>query len=501
MTTSQVQGDNPLLIEAADEETPLLQQKQQKKAPTPLPYLQIGIVLLLQLCEPLCSMSIYPYINELVSTLDIVKGDEKKVGYYAGLIESLFFATEAMTVLQWSRASDRIGRKPVLLVGLVGTILSILFFGLSTTFGALVISRCLCGLLNGNIGVMKSAMGELTDSSNRAEAFALLPVVWAAGASFGPLLGGSLARPADRFPDTAFASQFWKDYPYFLPCVATAGITAITFVITLIWFKEVRSQSKYTRKRVVSDASESSQSTITPTTPVVEEDDGPLPLRSVLTFPVVISICNYVTLAFLNISVNALLPLFFHMPVPMGGLDLDPVTIGYIMSLYGAGSGLFQVAFFSPLVRGLGVRKTFILSVATFVPVFLTFPMMSLIAKSWGVNWAVWILLAVMLSLLFLMDTAYGCIFMFVTASAPNKRSLGATNGLSQTTVSMARAIGPALSTSLYSFSIEYNILGGYGVYAVLAFLSVGAFILSQQLPRKLRGDDGEDHEEEDAKN
>ena len=61
----------------------------------------------------------------------------------------------------------------------------------------------------------------------------------------------------------------------------------------------------------------------------------------------------------------------------------------------------------------------------------------------------------------------------------------------------MARAIGPALSTSLYSFSIEYNILGGYGVYAVLATLSIGAFVLSQQLPRKLRGDDGEDHEED----
>ena len=64
MTT--IQDQNPLLIEAADEETPLLLQKQkQKKAPTPLPYLQIGIVLLLQLCEPLCSMSIYPYINEV----------------------------------------------------------------------------------------------------------------------------------------------------------------------------------------------------------------------------------------------------------------------------------------------------------------------------------------------------------------------------------------------------------------------------------------------------
>lgn len=136
--------------------------------------------------------------------------------------------------------------------------------------------------------------------------------------------------------------------------------------------------------------------------------DTPLPLLSVLSFPVVISILNYVTLAFLNISVNALLPLFFHMPVAMGGLNLDPVVIGYIMSLYGAGSGVFQMAFFTKLVKGYGVRKTFVISVATFGPVFLAFPLMSLVAKNWSVNFVVWTLLGIVLVLLFLMDTAYG---------------------------------------------------------------------------------------------
>ena len=77
-----------------------------------------------------------------------------------------------------------------------------------------------------------------------------------------------------------------------------------------------------------------------------------------------------------------------------------------------------------------------------------------------------------------------GCIFMFVTASAPNRRSLGATNGLSQTTVSIARAIGPAMSTSLFSFSVERNILGGYGVYAFFCTLSVLAVLLASQLPK-----------------
>ena len=82
---------------------------------------------------------------------------------------------------------------------------------------------------------------------------------------------------------------------------------------------------------------------------------------------------------------------------------------------------------------------------------------------------------------------------MFVTASAPNKRSLGATNGLSQMTVSIARAIGPAMSTSLFSFSVENNIFGGFGVYVVFVILSVLALRLATRLPSKI----WEEHESE----
>lgn len=190
----------------SSEETPLLPVSPAGKTRTPrtpLPKLQLSIIMLIQICEPLASQSIYPYINQLVRELDITGGDEKKVGYYAGLIESLFFLTEAMTVLQWSRASDRVGRKPVLILGLFGVAASILCFGLSRTFWTLVLSRCLCGLLNGNIGVMKSAMGDLTDKTNRADGFAYLPIVWATGASIGPLIGGTTPG---SFPRTVFRS-------------------------------------------------------------------------------------------------------------------------------------------------------------------------------------------------------------------------------------------------------------------------------------------------------
>lgn len=99
--------------------------------------------------------------------------------------QSIFFATQALTVLHWSRISDRVGRKPVILVGLFGLSLSMYLFGLSRTFWGLVISRSLAGALNGNIGVIKSMMAELTDSTNLARAYAYQPISWSSGATIG----------------------------------------------------------------------------------------------------------------------------------------------------------------------------------------------------------------------------------------------------------------------------------------------------------------------------
>ena len=92
--------------------------------------------------------------------LPIVGGDGRKVGYYTGIIVRLRyslkgrdahranllqlsanFAAEAVTVLHWSRLSDHVGRKPVLLSCLIGVNVSVVMFGLSRSFWALVF-RC-----------------------------------------------------------------------------------------------------------------------------------------------------------------------------------------------------------------------------------------------------------------------------------------------------------------------------------------------------------------------
>jgi hypothetical protein len=72
---------------------------------------------------------------------------------------------------------------------------------------------------------------------------------------------------------------------------------------------------------------------------------------------------------------------------------------------------------------------------------------------------------------------------MYITASAPNRRSLGALNGVAQTTASVVRAIGPASATSLFAYSIRHDFVGGYGVYVVIILIAIATSPLCAMLP------------------
>ncbi|KAF8441539.1 MFS general substrate transporter [Boletus edulis BED1] len=478
MTVSHTNSDEqlPLLSPAGD--------RSDRKKPNPLPKLQICALLLSVMIEPIASQCIYPFINQLVREIDITGGDETKVGYYAGMIESLFFATQAMTVLQWSRASDHIGRKPVLLLGVFGLSISMFCFGLSRTFTGLVLSRCITGALNGNIGVMKSMLGELTDSTNMAQGLSLLPIAWSVGMTVGPVIGGTLARPQDNFP-RLFSSPFWAQFPYFLPCGVTAGFSLLTFGATLLFLKETlppRAAPEKLHSSVDREAGghEISYGTVNQQTP---PSDAPIPLSELLSAPRVLRIANYGVLAALEIAVYSLQPLFYSTPIEYGGLGFTPMQIGLWMACFGICNGLFQALCFAPLVYRLGPKTLLRIGHLCFIPIFSLFPIINWIAQQCGLNWLVWVALICHLGLTIIMDMSFSCILMYITAAAPNRRCLGALNGVAQTTASIVRAVGPASATSLFAYSIQHNFMGGYGVYIILVLGTIATMPLGAMLP------------------
>lgn len=119
----------------------------------------LGATAICRVAEPIALTSIFPYSWVMVK--DFRVADRTDASFYAGILVSAFSLAEALTGMFWGGLSDRIGRKPVLLSGCFGTILSLLLVGFAPNFWVALLGRALGGLLNGNIGVIQTMVGEL----------------------------------------------------------------------------------------------------------------------------------------------------------------------------------------------------------------------------------------------------------------------------------------------------------------------------------------------------
>ena len=93
-------------------------------------------------------MSIFPYAYYMIQSYNITS-DVNLIAVYVGLVTSAFAFAEFSSGMLWGRISDRIGRKPVLLLGLAGTALSMISFGFAKSLPAALLARALGGVLNG----------------------------------------------------------------------------------------------------------------------------------------------------------------------------------------------------------------------------------------------------------------------------------------------------------------------------------------------------------------
>jgi MFS family permease len=154
---------------------------------------QLLILTLARLSEPLAQTSLGSYLFYQLQSFDPSLPDST-ISYQAGVINAAFPAAQFLTAMLWGRIADAEygGRKRVLYIGLLGTMLSIIGFGFSHSFPMAVAFRCLGGVLNGNIGVMRTMISEIIkEKKYQSRAFVILPMTFNIGVIIGPVLGAS----------------------------------------------------------------------------------------------------------------------------------------------------------------------------------------------------------------------------------------------------------------------------------------------------------------------
>jgi len=119
----------------------------------------------------------------------------------------------------WGRLSDRIGRRPIIVFGLLGSCISYLAFGLATSLTALFAARIFAGIAGANIPTAQAVVADITTPENRAKGMGMIGAAFGMGFIFGPAIGGFLSRYGYATP------------AFFASALSLANFTAAWFLL------------------------------------------------------------------------------------------------------------------------------------------------------------------------------------------------------------------------------------------------------------------------------
>src|SRR5437660_3298154 len=117
-----------------------------------------------------------------------------------GLLVASFSIAQFALAPVWGRVSDRVGRKPVLVLSLVGTAIGSLLTGLAGSLAVLFLGRVVDGASGASVSVAQAAVADVATPGERARLFGLLGAAFGLGFVGGPALGAVAALGGRRLP-------------------------------------------------------------------------------------------------------------------------------------------------------------------------------------------------------------------------------------------------------------------------------------------------------------
>ena len=230
----------------------------------------------------------------------------------------------------WGRLSDRVGRKPVIMICLAGAALSYVMLGLASALWMVYVARAFAGSMAGNLGVASAMMADITRPENRARGMGLIGMAFGLGLVLGPMLGGLLSGDQPGFA---------------LPCLVAGVMSVLPMAAAAMFLPE----SLSTEKRVASRVQQQNAAFGSTYRSLRKGGNGLLILQFCLH-----SLCAS--------SLTYLFPLWAGDTLAWG-----PRQVGIVFGIQGAIMAVVQGGLLGPLVRNLGELQLLRISVTVLV--------------------------------------------------------------------------------------------------------------------------------------
>lgn len=359
--------------------------------------------------------------------------NETLIGLTVGIFSLMQFIFNPL----WGRLSDIYGRKPILIFGLGGNVISYIITGLVLggvlkSIPLLLISRALAGFFSANIGAAMAYISDVTPPKDRSKGMGLIGAAFGLGFVFGPFIGGIMAK------------RFGYDFPtYFSALLSFVALLLTIFFVTESLPKELRGAK---------------------TMGGFNLKNGLRKLISALKHPHVgFLIMLYFIVVF---SISNIFSTFQLYAESKNGFSFDIEEVSYLFAFTGLVGAITQGLLIRPILKIFDERKVFIAACVIMGVGLGTIPFSNHI-------------LVLLLGSLFLMSFGNGLLLSIglgLISKFSERDEQGGILGLTQSLASFARFIGPSWGGLVYhyiSFAAPF-LTGG--------IVMIGATVMSLRL-------------------
>jgi len=330
--------------------------------------------------------------------------------FTVGAMFASFSVAQLLFAPVWGRVSDRVGRKPVLILSLVGTAAGTLLTGLAGSLALLFVGRIVDGVSGASVSVAHAAVADITPPRERARLFGLLGAAFGVGFVAGPAIGGIAALVDERLP--------------FFVAAAIAGVNALVAIRRL-------PETNRRRAGVAATPPWTPQTGLEDEVVVLEDDDDE-PGSSTRSIPRLLAIAFVSLVAFSAFEVT--FPLFGHARL---GFDLSS-TAGLFVGI-GLLLASVQASLVHPAVRRLGETGTLRFGLLINAAGLLVLAAV----HSW------WLLVPALVALVVGQGLAMPALTAAFAGSAGANRT-GGVLGVQQSANGLARVVGPLVGGFLF---------------------------------------------------